>query len=61
MAVCSTLLHRASTLDAEYVASHLQKADQQELDGLGSFDHKQTIIESVLCSDNRSPFGIQMG
>lgn len=56
MGICRTLINKASTLDAEYVALNLQQADKNELDGLGHFDHKNTVIMSVLSSDHPITF-----
>jgi hypothetical protein len=56
MAICTKLIHRASTLDAEYVAEHLQADDKQELDGLGWSDYKDALVLSVLSSDNPITF-----
>lgn len=56
MAICTKLIHRATTLDAEYVAMYLQDDDKRELDGLGHSDYKHAVTMSVLVSDNPVTF-----
>lgn len=46
----------ANQCDAEWVADNLQEDDQQELNGLGYFDHKEAVVRSVLSSDNPVTF-----
>lgn len=45
------LIHKATTLDAEYVALNLQEADKRELEGLGFTDMVEALTLSVLYSD----------
>jgi hypothetical protein len=51
MSVCTNLIHPATVLDAEYVASTLQDADKQEINGLGYTDHREAVVMSVLTSE----------
>jgi len=56
MSICTKLINRATVLDAEYVALNLQKADQQEIRGLGYTNFVETVTLSVLHSDNPITF-----
>ncbi len=56
MSICTQLIRPASVADASYVASNLQEADKQELDGLGHSNHIAAVTMSVLTSDHPITF-----
>jgi hypothetical protein len=53
--ICKQLIHRASVLDAEYVARNLQEDDRKEVIGLG-LNPLEAIPYSVRSSDSAVTF-----
>lgn len=45
------LIHKATVLDAQYVAANLQEADRREIEGLGHTNMVEALTFSVLYSD----------
>jgi hypothetical protein len=57
----SPFIRQATNEDALYVASHLQQADKDELDGWGDYDYDIALLLSVYESDNPITFVNPLG
>lgn len=53
--ICKQLIHKATVLDAKYVAHHLQEDDRREILGLG-LDPFEALPYSVMASESAVTF-----